>query len=244
MTPYPKIIIRLVGISGVGFNNAKNHAEIKAQIAGIGYDEPKLDLLLALNSRTDVKYHEYEVKHGEQLHATKEMEAVFDEEMSFYSDYRRIAFQVFPGEEHKGIRSQLGIDVEIKRTFDGFIEQSKQLYDTTKKKNEILLPLGEFAVTTEKMQARLDRLETLRRLNEVQERKKGEAALALKERNDSFEELKTEWLKFGTACNIAFKDNPEYLKILNVDQPLRVRSKNDAEEPDDETGETPPPDQT
>lgn len=244
MTVYPKLIIRLVGISGVGFNNAKNHAEIKAQIAGLGYDEVKLDALLALNSRTDVKYHEYEIKHGEQLHATKELEAAFDEEMSFYSDYRRIAFQVFPGEEYNGIRSQLGIDDEIKRTFDGFIEQSKQYYDTTNKKSEILLPLGEFGVTAEKMQARLDGLERLRRLNEVQERKKGEAALALKERNDSFEELKTEWLKFGTACHIAFKDNPEYLKILNVDQPLRFRSKNDNEEPDDETGETLPPDQT
>lgn len=70
------------------------------------------------------------------------------------------------------------------------------------------------------------------------------AAIALKERNESFEELKTEWLKFGTACSIAFKDKPEYLKILNVDQPLRFRSKNDTEEPDEETAETNPPDQT
>ena len=93
------------------------------------------------------------------------MEEKLYEEIGFYSTYRKLSFQVFPGEENKGIRSQLGIDQDIKRTFDGFVEQSKQLYDTTIKKSEIMAGFAEFAVTTETFQERLNGLEQLRDLN-------------------------------------------------------------------------------
>ena len=239
MSSYPKVIEKLIGQCGVGFNNAKNHSEIKEKISSFGYNDVKLDGLLDLNDQADKQYHEYERLSGEQLLATTLLEEKLHEEIGFYSTYRKLSFQVFPGEENKGIRSQLGIDQDIKRTFDGFVEQSKQLYDTTIKKSEIMTGFAEFAVTTETFQERLNGLEQLRVLNEEQEKAKGAAMVARKLRDDSYHELRTAWNKFKTVCRFLFKNNTEYLKILNIPVITRTRSKTAPDQ-----GQTDPTDPT
>jgi hypothetical protein len=231
MTSYPKAIVRLIGISGVGFNNAKNHDEIKAQLVPMGYDEAKLDALLEFNSRLDAAYHVYETKHGEQLHATRALDEKFNEEMAHYLDYRRLASLVFAGFEDNGIRSQLGIDVKTKTSFNPFIEQARQFYDVVVKKTAILERLSEFGVTAEQMQERFDEFNVLRRLNEDQESKKGAALGARKERDAAYKLLGTAWLKFRTACGIVFKENPDYRKTLNADEPVHPPQKTTAEKP-------------
>ncbi|NIM13731.1 MAG: hypothetical protein GTO45_16780 [Candidatus Aminicenantes bacterium] len=202
MSAYPKVIERLIGVSDVGFNNAKSHSEIKEKIISFGYDDVRLDELLDLNARTDGKYHDYERLYGEQLQATRRLEEKLYEEMGFYSTYRRLAFQVFPGEENKGIRSQLGIDIRLKDSFDGVVEQIKQLYDTTIKKSEIMAGFAEFAVTTETFQERLNGLEQLRDLNEEQEKAKGAAMVARKLRDDLYHELRTARGKRGRCLTL------------------------------------------
>jgi hypothetical protein len=231
MSSYPKIIVRLIGISGVGFNNAKNTDEIKAQLVPLGYDDAKLDAMLELNSRMDETFHTYETKYGEQLHATRALEEKFKEEMTHYLGYRRMASLIFTGLKDKGIRSQLGIDVKTKTSFNPFIEQAKQFYDVVVKKPEILARLSEFGVTLEKMQERLDEFNVLRRLDEDQESKKGAALGARKERDEAFNSLGTAWTKFRTACGIVFKENPDHRKALNADEPIKLPQKTTVEEP-------------
>ena len=243
MSSHPRAIVKLVGESGVGFNNAKTHTEIKEKITARGYNDVKLDALLDLNGRLDRKYHEYEVKHGEQLEVTRQLEEIFQVEMDHYSLHRKMAFHVFPGDQYKGIRSQLGIDEKHKDSFDGFIEQAKQFYDTAQKKPEILAGMAEFAVSSETLQERLDALEAMRRLNEVQESKKGEAKIARKERDDLYYELRDEWSKFRTVCLFVFKNNPEYLKILNIEPYAKRTAKTNTETQGDQTDPVNPPDQ-
>ena len=43
MPIYPKLILKLVEESGVGFSNAKTNEEIKGNISQYGYDDAKLD---------------------------------------------------------------------------------------------------------------------------------------------------------------------------------------------------------
>jgi len=42
------------------------------------------------------------------------------------------------------------------------------------------------------------------------------AQLARKERDDLCQDLKTGWSKFKTVCRYLFKENTQYLKILNI----------------------------
>jgi hypothetical protein len=240
MSAYPKAIEKLIGVSGVGFNNAKTHSEINAKIISFGYTDIRLDELLDLNSRTDGKYHDYERAYGEQLHVTRQLEEKLGEEIGYYTTYRKLAFRVFPGEENKGIRSQLGIDMKIKDSFDGIVEQCQQLYDTAIKKVEIMEGFSEFAVTNETFQERLNGLDRLRQLNEEQEQAKGTAMVVRKLRDDLYYELKAAWSKFITACRFVFKDNGEYLRILNV-PPLKTRTGKSTVEPEPEPEPEPDP---
>ncbi|NIM14405.1 MAG: hypothetical protein GTO45_20420 [Candidatus Aminicenantes bacterium] len=67
-------------------------------------------------------------------------------------------------------------------------------------------------------------LEQLRQLNEDQEKAKGSAMVVRKLRDDLYYELKAAWSKFITVCRFVFKDNEEYLRILNV-PPIRSRTR-------------------
>jgi vacuolar-type H+-ATPase subunit I/STV1 len=241
MSAYPKAIENLIGVSGVGFSNAKTNSEINSRIISFGYNEARLDELLNLNARTDVKYHEYEVLHGEQLHLTRQLEEKLNAEIGYYVTYRKLASRIFPGEENKGIRSQLGLDEDIKRAFDSIIEQCKQFYDTTVKKPEIMQVFSEFAVTVETFQERLNELERLRQLNQDQEVAKGKAMVARKLRDDLYQELRTAWTNFTTVCRFVFKGNEEYLRMVNV-MPFTARtSKSAADQPQGDQTDQPPP---
>jgi len=220
----PKRIITLIGDSLVGFNNAKDNEIILSQIIEKGYDSEKMDVLLANNTRADQKFHEFEVKHGERIQATLDLEAKLTEEMNNYANDRKLAFHIFGSEADIAIRNQLGIDMTLKKSFNGFIEQAQQFYETILKKKEILARFDEFALTAEKIQERLNGLKALRVLNDIQENKKGEAAIAKKERDDTYQELRIAWSKFKTVCLIKFEKNQEYLKMLNI-RPPAVRTK-------------------
>jgi hypothetical protein len=220
----PKKIITLIGDSSVGFTNAKDNEIILSQISEKGYSTSKMDDLLGLNSKTDQKFHDFGVKHGERIQATLDLEAKLTEEMNHYANDRKLAFHIFGSEADIGIRNQLGIDMILKKNFNGFIEQAQQFYETILKKKEILARLDEFAMTAEKVQERLNGLTAVRVLNDVQEAKKGAAAIARKERTEAYQELRIAWGKFKTVCLIKFEKNQEHLKMLNI-RPPAARTK-------------------
>jgi len=220
----PKRIITLIGDSFVGFNNAKDNEFILSQISEKGYNSDKMDALLATNTNADQKFHNFEVKIGERIQATLDLEAKLTEEMNYYANDRKLAFKTFGGEEDLAIRNQLGIDVPLKKSFNGFIEQSQQFYDTILKKKEILERVAEFLMTAAKIQERLNGLHAFRVLNDLQEQSKGDAAIAKKERNETYRALRIVWGKFKTVCLIVFENNQEHLKKLNI-RPPAVRTK-------------------
>jgi hypothetical protein len=224
MDVMPKRIITMIGDSLVGFNNAKDNEIILSQISEKGYNSSKMERLLGINTLADQKFHEFEVKHGERIQATLDLEAKLTEEMNNYANDRKLAFQIFGSDADIAIRNQLGIDMTLKKSFNGFIEQAQQFYETILKKKEILARFDEFAMTADKIQERLNGLKALRVLNDIQEKKKGEAAIARKERTDSYQELRIAWQKFKTVCLIKFENNPEHLKMLNI-KPPAVRTK-------------------
>jgi len=225
MNAYPKKIIPLIGDSSIGFTNAKDNEIILNRIVDKGYNSAKMDELLEINTQADQKFHNFEVKHGERIQAALDLEAKRTEEMNYYTNDRKLAFHIFGGEQDIAVRSQLGIDLPLKEGLNGFIEQAQQFYETILKKKEILSRLDEFAMTAEKVQERLNGLTALRVLCDILEIKKGLAAIALKERTESYNILRVAWHKFKTVCHIVFAKNQEHLKLLNINPPaVRVRT--------------------
>jgi len=126
MSDYPRRIITLIGDSVVGFTNAKDNEIILSQISEKGYNTLKMEELLGIHSRADQKFHEFEVKIGERIQAMLDLDAKFAEEMNYYANDRKLTFHIFGSEQDRGIRSQLGIDMRLKRSLHGFLEQAQQ----------------------------------------------------------------------------------------------------------------------
>jgi hypothetical protein len=178
MPIYPKLILKLVEESGVGFSNAKTNEEIKGKISQYGYDDARLDELLALNARTVEKLQAFESLSGEQLDATRKLNELYESEYNQYSVFRQIANKLFVGEEYKGLRSQLGIDVDIKTNFEGVIEQAKQFYEGAMKNQDRLQGVLKISLTNERIQERLNAFSVLKNFNDAQESAKGKAKAA------------------------------------------------------------------
>ena len=230
MPIYPKLILKVVEESGVGFSNAKTNEEIKGNISQYGYDDAKLDELLALNGLTVDKLQAFESLSGQQLDATNKLKEKYESEYNQYSVFRQIANKVFVGEEYKGLRSQMGIDMDIKTNFEGVIEQAKQFYEASMKNQDRLQGVLKIILTTEKIQERLDALSEIKQLNDEQESAKGKAKAARKERDASYIELRKAWGNFKIICRHIFKDNDAYLKILNIKPKKKRTCKKDNEE--------------
>jgi len=230
MPIYPKLILKLVEESGVGFSNAKTNEEIKGKISQYGYDDARLDELLALNASTVEKLQVFESLSGQQLDATNKLNEKYESEYSQYSVFRQIANKVFVGEEYKGLRSQLGIDVDIKTNFEGVIEQAKQFYDAAMKNQDRLQGVLKITLTNEKIQERLTEFSEIKRLNDSQESAKGKSKAARKDRDSSYIELRKAWENFKIVCRHLFKDNDAYLKILNIKPKKKKPGKKDKEE--------------
>lgn len=230
MPIYPKLILKVVEESGVGFSNAKTNEEIKGKISQYGYDDARLDELLALNALTVDKLQEFESLSGQQLDATNRLKEKYESEYNQYSVYRQIAHKIFVGEEYKGLRSQLGMDVDIKTNFEGFMEQAKQYYEAAIKNQDRLQGVLEITLTNEKVQERLNALLEIKRLNDEQESAKGKAKAVRQERDASYIELRKAWENFKIVCRHLFKDNDAYLKILNIKPKKKKIAKKDNEE--------------
>jgi hypothetical protein len=230
MPIYPKLILKVVEESGVGFSNAKTNEEIKGKISQYGYDDSKLDELLALNGLTVDRLQAFESLSGQQLDATNKLKEKYESEYNQYSVFRQIAHKIFVEEEFKGLRSQLGIDMDIKTNFEGVIEQAKQFYEASMKNQDRLQGILKITLTTEKIQERLNALSEIKRLNDEQESAKGKAKAARKERDESYIELRKAWENFKIVCRHIFKDNDAYLKILNIKPKKKRTGKKDNEE--------------
>jgi hypothetical protein len=237
MPIYPKLILKLVEESGVGFSNAKTNEEIKGKISQYGYDDARLDELLALNARTVEKLQAFESLSGEQLDATRKLNELYESEYNQYSVFRQIANKLFVGEEYKGLRSQLGIDVDIKTNFEGVIEQAKQFYEGAMKNQDRLQGVLKISLTNERIQERLNAFSILKNLNDAQESAKGKAKAARKDRDESYLELRTAWENFKIVCRHLFKDNDEHLKILNIKPKKKKTGKKENKEDQEDNEE-------
>ncbi len=242
MRTSPKLILRLIEGSGIGFNNAKNKPEIKEKISQY-YNEALLDELINLNQGAVKQFLEYERLYGEQLEASVNLKKSYEKEKHHYWVFRGGAKRKYSGEEFKGLRSRLGIDVPVRKTLEGFIEQAVQFYECSStidlKEMDRLTPFIGYTLTSEKATERLKEIALLKVLNEVQEKAIGDARVGRNARDEICDKLRKAWQNFKDYCRNEFRDNEEYLKILNI-KPLKKRVVKQEEPSQPPAQENPP----
>lgn len=231
MSSYSKECEELLGAVRIGIDNTRQSPIIKEKMSELGYEDAALENAWNKNVQLENKYKECQRKHGEQLEASQAMYAKMEIEITRYMDLRKLAKRALRGDEYRGTREKLGIDDELKRAIEGFLDQSSKFYKHAGVDQSIMERLATFKITAAKLQEALTELNSLKTLISVQEAKKGEAQVARQERDDLFMELQKWYSDFKQAARIEFKDMPEYLVIMGIPLYSEIRKKTEPEPP-------------
>jgi hypothetical protein len=235
-----KKILTLLEDTQVGFSNAKTEEAIKEKLIPEGYDDARLDELLAINTLLRTRYQAYEHLSAQQLKATDKLMEAFQKELQEYSTSRQISRKTFSDDMYRGLRSEFGLDQRIRTDYEGFIEQATQYYEASLKNQEAFQEKRTLTarLSSETIMSKLADLEALKQLNTAQENAKGKANVAREERDSSYFELRMYWENFKISCRNIFREHKEYLKILKI----KPKKKRKPEVPEETPGEpdTPP----
>ncbi|MEE8307468.1 MAG: hypothetical protein V3R81_09395 [Gammaproteobacteria bacterium] len=198
--------------ANVAIANTRNTPDILAAVEMFGYDSAVMqqgqDLLDTARALSDAQQKEY----GEQYSATAAMNEAMAEADRIYSDHRKLAEMVFKGSS--GQQAEIGLNQSKKRSFSGWLTQAERFYANLLAKPDMMAAMDRFRVTQGKLKRAQALVAQVKVLGETQQREKGEAQTATKERDAALDAL-DEWLnEFKTVAKIALADNAQMLEAL------------------------------
>ena len=176
-----KKIEKLLKDSRVVIKNIQALPEIKEKIDRYGFDEKRIKEGDDLLSKAEAMYNRQMTTRGEQIDMTGKLKEGIKEILKNYMVFRRMTRRQTRGIENEGLRKTLGIDGEARRTLTGVLKEAQQFYEGISTHEEIGKKLEKFSLTKEKLGSYLAELDELKRLNEAQEKKKGESQQSRKE---------------------------------------------------------------
>lgn len=214
-----KTINYLLTLSKWSFENARDRLDIQEKIKDLGYDVPRMDILITLNTQMTEKYQDQQKIRAEQDLAFTNYNEKYLEARKHCRNLRELARRVLEENEFEKYRRLLGIDERLKETFEGFIEQARKIYTRCIEDKEILTRLEtKYKQTAEIFQARLQALDVLVDLHKKNETAKALSQVATRDRDNLFKEFKIEWGSFKNVCRIAYRDenNPQYQELVGI----------------------------
>ncbi len=198
----------------VGLNNAKKNPFIIEKITPLGFTEERIDFGIALLERTKKSVQLQLKLYGEQQDLTDQFNVKRSE-----AEHRYATFVQMIKRTHKNdvqIMKTLGLTGKRIRSFEGFLQQSTQLYENAINDDTIFAKIEPLVGTKDNLQAGFDLVGECIALNEKQEKKKGNAQDATEIRDSDLKELRIYMSNFTTACRSALKDRPQLLETLKI----------------------------
>lgn len=204
----------------VGITVAGRNEYIKSSILPFGIDEARLAYGQTLldDARDKVKTQQdmYAIQKGLTDNLVKKKREAKTRSMLFAKNLKR----ELRGDIHA--LDKLGLNSRRLSSFDGFIEQSRQMYSNAINDTEIFARIQPVVGTVENLQAGWDLVNEVEELNTDQEEAKGAAQRATVEKDEAIAALAKYMYYFTDACRIALGDKPQLLEKLKI----RAYSKN------------------
>jgi len=211
-----KRVEKLLKDSRIIIKNALSIPEIKEKIGVYGFDENRLKDGENLLMKAEAQYNLQMTTRGEQIDMTGKLTERLRVLRNKYLVFRKMSRRETRGIDNEGVRKTLGIDGKARRTLSGVLKEAQQFYEGISTHQEIASKLEKFSLTKEKLGGYLAELEELKRLNEAQEKKKGESQQTRKERDDLYVELSVWLSQFKVACKSALANDPQQLEKLGI----------------------------
>lgn len=198
----------------VTIDNAIADVEIKALLADYGYDDVRLaagkTLLDTTNQLQQVQQKEY----GDQFEATNALNSVWDGAKNDYMRFIKISRIALRDE--LAISQKLDLNGRRKESLSGWIAQAKQFYLNALPDSTVITKLASYGITQAKLEAGKTLLEETEVKNASQEKEKGEAQQATKDRDKVADNLFGWLADFIVIARIALEEKPQLLEKLGV----------------------------
>lgn len=198
----------------IAIENALNNETILTALSEWGYPREKLEVGKTLYETAASAQRQQKKEYGEQVGATDTLDRTRTTAQKTYARLTKVARAVLS--DNPGALRELDLNGRRKQSLAGWLAQADQFYQQTLANPAILEALGEYGVTTAKLEAGRAQLEAIRAAKTVQEMEKGEAQRATQVRDTALEELNI-WLdRYLQIARVALEDDPQLLEALGI----------------------------
>jgi hypothetical protein len=198
----------------VSLENASSNAEILGYLTQYGYDAARMGEGATLLQAAQQLQQKQKTEYGDQYAATATLEQVWEAADREYMRLVKLARLAF--ETNVAVSTKLGIAGRRHRTVSGWLAQAKQFYSNALADPAVITGLGQYAITAQRLQDGQALVQQVDAAYLSQQKEKGEAQQATKDRDAAFERL-DEWLtNFISVARIALEDKPQLIEALGV----------------------------
>jgi hypothetical protein len=211
MAPKLTIAERLLAAQ-VAIENALGDADIRAALSAFGYDEARLRAGKALYEEAVALANRQKAEYGDQYGGTDAVKSAWAEADRAYRVALQVARVAFKG--YPKAHAALMLDGERKRSLPGWLEQAAAFYANLLGDADLLARMGNFGYTSAKLEAEHALVQAVAAANLAQEKEKGEAQDATRQRDARLDELDAWMADFKAIAQAAMAENPEWLEKL------------------------------
>ena len=204
---------------------------IKPVVLEYGYTDERLNAGLLLYNQVATLYDQLLTARGSQSRLSLELKEKLDEAsigFSFLAEICRTAF----ADSTEIYTKELGLKGDRKRSINSFLTQATNFYNNLLDKSYLLEKISDFAITTEKVQAEMDKLTALKALHQAHATAMGECQYLNQERDRQLKRLKRFMKQLKTVLfRIYPKGSRQILERVNIFVRNRKKTKTGSDNP-------------
>jgi hypothetical protein len=200
--------------SKVAIINSMSDQEIKTLLLEYNYDDSRLNEGLELRNQAEEVYQNQKKEYREQYVASQELDQTAKEADPLYNEHVDLTILAFRHEPTKLV--DLGLDKKRERTFSAWLTQAIEFYKIVINDETVIEKLSRYKLTIEKLEKGRQLIIEVELANNRQEKEKGEAQDATKERDKIMAQLEDWIYEFTVICRYALKSKPQLLEKLGI----------------------------
>ncbi len=195
-----------------------NHSGIQQKLNRVSYDRKTILKGKALNENVRLLQSAKKDHYGAKATVTDTLAANLTEAQRMYHEQVTLARLAF--KDDRGMQMKLEITGPRKKSKNGWFAQAMTFYG---KVDEMAPAMAGYGVTLETLQQTRAMVEALATARQQQLQHKGEAQNATEQRDIALRAMDRWMSDFRAAARVALKDNPQWLEMLGMPVPSKVK---------------------
>ena len=198
----------------VALDNAMSDESIKALLLPFKYDDARLQEGKDLYNQASETNRKQQIEYAEQFQATEDFKNLLKEGNEAYMDAVKIARIALRDNTEKTVA--LGLNGLRKASFSGWSGQAQQFFSNALADPDVIAAMSIYGFDESILQTLQSKVQAVIDANTKQEKEKGEAQAATKERDTLIDQLDRWMSDFKVIAQIALRGNDQWLEKLGL----------------------------